>query len=244
MNKKEGFLHRAGDFFSGKGFYIVLFLCVVVIGVSAWAMLTLGNNTAEIDQIEGQVAEVTSELSDDVAAGAVMAGQDAADDITEDAVYASDEPAESPTETAEDETTSLMTNFVWPVRGEVITENSTTDLIYDKTMADWRTHAGIDISAEVGTPVLAINGGTVRSITDDDLYGTTVTIDHGDDLESVYSNLATTPTVAIGQEVASGETIGAVGDTAIVESGIVSHLHLEVLSSGVKVDPMDYLPAG
>jgi len=246
MNKKEGFWHRAGDFFSGKGFYIVLFLCVVVIGASAWAMLTLGNNTAEINPLDEQAA-VTAEADAAVTEDgqAVMADLPI-EDMTEDAVYASEEPAEelpeAEAETEAEETTSLMTNFIWPVSGEVVTNSSTTDLMYDKTMGDWRTHAGVDIAAEIGTTVLAINGGSVESIKDDDLYGTTVTINHGDGLVSVYSNLAITPTVAIGQVVASGEIIGAVGDTAIVEGGIVSHLHLQVLSDGVNVDPLEFLP--
>ena len=38
--KKKGFGESLEAFFAGKGFYIVLFLCVAVIGVSAWAMLT------------------------------------------------------------------------------------------------------------------------------------------------------------------------------------------------------------
>jgi len=204
-------------------------------------MLTLGNNATEINPLDGQAA-VTAEAGAAVTeeGKAVMAGQPI-EDMTEDAIYASEEPETEESPEAE-ETTSLMTNFVWPVSGEVVTYSSTSELMYDKTMGDWRTHAGLDIAAETGTTVLAINGGTVENIKDDGLYGTTVTINHGDGLVSVYSNLAITPTVAIGQVVASGETIGAVGDTAIVESGIVSHLHLQVLSNGVNIDPLEYLP--
>ena len=39
-DKKKPFFERAEAFFAGKGFYIVLFLCVTVIGVSAWSLLT------------------------------------------------------------------------------------------------------------------------------------------------------------------------------------------------------------
>lgn len=40
MEKKKSFSQRLEAFFAGKGFYIVLFLCVAVIGVSAWVLLT------------------------------------------------------------------------------------------------------------------------------------------------------------------------------------------------------------
>ena len=40
MEEKKSFGESLEAFFAGKGFYIVLFLCVAVIGVSAWAMLT------------------------------------------------------------------------------------------------------------------------------------------------------------------------------------------------------------
>lgn len=274
MNKKDGFLQRAGDFLSGKGFYIVLFLCVAVIGASAWAMLSLGNN----EEINSEVAEVSSdaspsnpsntmETSDEVDGQAgeedwtVMAESETEvldeEETLEEAEENEQEEAEESPESEEEaaveqspeaeestepqEETAAISGYIWPVSGEVIVQHSTSELMYDKTMGDWRTHSGIDISADLGSKVLAICSGTVESIVEDGLYGTTVTIDHGNELKSVYSNLASTPTVAEGDTVSAGNTIGAVGDTAIAESGIETHLHLEIIDSGVKVDPLDYL---
>ena len=42
-------------FFTGKGFYIVLFLCAAVIGVSVWMMAT-GNETMENDPVRSNSA--------------------------------------------------------------------------------------------------------------------------------------------------------------------------------------------
>lgn len=55
--RKEGsFSERAIDFFEGKGFYIILFLCVAVIGVSGY-VLFFGDTGAPPDPFEGLSTE-------------------------------------------------------------------------------------------------------------------------------------------------------------------------------------------
>ena len=39
MKGKKSFGSQLEAFFEGKGFYIVLFLCAAVIGVSAWVLM-------------------------------------------------------------------------------------------------------------------------------------------------------------------------------------------------------------
>jgi len=268
MNKKDGFLQRAGNFLTGKGFYIVLALCAVVIGVSAWAMLSVGN--ADVDTLELEAGMAVTVLptalptapAETPDSEAAMARLDEAETEAEAAGKQSEmespAPAEEPeaAETYDDmgtdagetpvistEDTAIQFGFVWPVDGEIVTPYATSELIYDKTMADWRTHGGIDIGVPIGTKVLAISSGTVENVYEDALYGTTVVIDHGNGLRSVYSNLAAAPTVAVGDQIATGAIIGSVGSTALVETGLVNHLHLETTENGVKVDPMDYLPS-
>lgn len=85
-------------------------------------------------------------------------------------------------------------------------------------------------------------GGTVEQVCQDDLMGTTVVIDHGDGLQSAYSNLAAVPTVSVGDTVSTGSVIGSVGETALAEHNRAAHLHLEMLRDGVAVDPAQYLP--
>ena len=109
-------------------------------------------------------------------------------------------------------------------------------------MGDWRTHDGLDLSASLGDRVLAVSAGTVTAIEDDPLMGVKVTIDHGDGLTSVYANLAEEPTVSVGDSVQTGDVIGSVGSTAIAESMLDSHLHLEMWKDGLAVNPADYLP--
>ena len=55
-----------------------------------------------------------------------------------------------------------------------------TELMYDETMADWRTHDGVDIKAEEGDAVKTAADGTVKMVRYDDLMGVTVVIAHAD----------------------------------------------------------------
>lgn len=66
-------------------------------------------------------------------------------------------------------------------------------------------------------------------------------VDQGDGLRTTYANLAAKPTVKEGDTVRTGDILGAVGDTAIAESGLAPHLHLETRMDGQPVDPMSYL---
>lgn len=115
------------------------------------------------------------------------------------------------------------------------------ELIYNPTLEDWRTHDGVDIFAKPGTTVLAACSGTVSSITDDAMMGTTVVIDHDGGYQTTYANLQATPTVQEGDTVSAGEIIGAVGTTAAAETAQGPHLHFGVTLDGEAIDPQEFL---
>ena len=95
--------------------------------------------------------------------------------------------------------------------------------------------------AETGPAVGACAAGTVESVETDDMLGTTVTIDHGAGLKSVYANLAEEVSVDPEDPVEAGTVLGAVGTSAISESAGPSHLHFAMQEYGVAVDPLNYL---
>ena len=134
--------------------------------------------------------------------------------------------------------------FTWPVKGTVAAGFAVETLAYNETMGDWRTHSGLDITADLGAKVLSTANGVVSHIYQDDMMGTVVEIDHGEGLVSQYANLAETPTVSVGDAVTTGAVIGSVGQTAASESGQAAHLHFAMYQDGVPVDPTGYLPEG
>lgn len=245
------------SFLAGKGFYIVLFLCAAVIAVSAWT-LTKGKETVDNKPMNDIVIAAVPTATPKPTMRPVQQTPDVSLwEIPEDAVevIAQPEPpkveaqapiAKTPAPQSEpvqgNPAPSAERVFIWPVRGEVETPHSMDVLLYDRTMADWRTHDGLDIAAEAGERVMAATDGVVKSVYADELYGTTVIIDHGDGLIGVYANLAELPTVTEGGHVRAGDVIGAVGATALCETGMGYHLHFAMQKDGAPVDPRDYLP--
>lgn len=133
-------------------------------------------------------------------------------------------------------------NFIMSVSGAVTFEYAKDKLVYSKTLEEWRTHEGLDLAADRGTPVKAAADGVVTEIKNDPRYGIVVVIDHNNGLKSLYSNLASDDMVTVNQKIKQGDIIGSVGNTAAFESAEQPHLHFEVLKDNVNVDPTSYLP--
>jgi len=140
------------------------------------------------------------------------------------------------------DTPAKQQSFIMPVDGPISLEYAMDKLVYSKTLEEWRAHSGVDIASDRGTPVRAVADGVVCDVRNDLYYGITVVIDHGNNLKTLYRNLASDDTVAVNQKVKQGEIIGSIGNTAMDESSEQPHLHFEVLHMDVVADPMEYLP--
>ena len=130
---------------------------------------------------------------------------------------------------------------VMPVNGEIIKEFSNGELVKSETLGIWKTHDGVDIKADAGTQVKAMNHGTVTKVWEDPLWGNCVIIDHGNGIEGHYYNLSKGITVIEGDTVDSGDVIGAVGDTAPIEAAEQSHLHFALKRNGKWIDPISFI---
>ncbi|MDR0862263.1 MAG: M23 family metallopeptidase [Oscillospiraceae bacterium] len=265
MGKKNTETKTFGDFLAGKGFYIVLFACVAVIGVSAWVLLFTGDEAGT--DVDYAPVSVVNEPEDDIPAVLPSGyGSSVYVPITPQPTAPSTIPPTAPPKTASptaapkppappkesngesghENSSGAKTlgelEFLWPVLGDVGMGYAVDELVYSKTMGDWRTHPAIDISGALGMKVTACADGVVESIATDDMLGTTVVIDHGFGLKSVYANLAGTPNVETGNKVALGAVVGSIGDTALGETGDVTHLHFAMTLNGEPCSPLDYLP--
>ncbi len=155
-------------------------------------------------------------------------------------------PKDTSSEKPED-TSSMMSDDirtqpnVMPVNGDIIAPFSDGELVKDSTLGVWRTHDGVDIKADVGTPVKAMNKGTVVEVKEDPLWGNCIVIDHGSGITGYYYSLSKAMNVVEGDRVNAGEVIGAVGDTAECEAAEVSHLHFGLKKNDSWIDPIEYI---
>ena len=249
MEGKKDFGEKLEAFFAGKGFYIVLLLSAAVIAGSVWLMFT--GSRADVDNTGMEQSYMANAAAEQNGALIEAMKQTVPTPVPTSAPTPKPEmPAVSRTGAADvAETEETMEHeepliFHWPVSGTVERGYSMEALLYDRTMADWRSHNGWDIAAELGAQVAAVANGTVSRVYADDLYGTVVEIQHPNGVRSVYANLAAVPTVVTGQQVSVGDIIGAVGDTALGEIGEVCHLHFAMEDGNGNVDPAQWLTMG
>ena len=100
-----------------------------------------------------------------------------------------------------------------------------------------RMHAGLDFSAETGTPVYATGDGVVEIAgSQGDGYGNKVVIKHGYGYETLYAHNSKI-LVRAGTKVKRGQTIALVGSTG---KSTGPHCHYEVMKNGIKIDPVNY----
>jgi murein DD-endopeptidase MepM/ murein hydrolase activator NlpD len=126
----------------------------------------------------------------------------------------------------------LVAGFRFPLPKGIITSafGPRTDPFTGKPGA---FHAGIDIAAPAGTPVLAAKAGRVEATAYDATYGNYVIISHGSGWETLYGHLSKIG-VAAGARVSAGDAIGLVGSTGMSTG---PHLHFETRRKGVAVNP-------
>ena len=224
-------------FFQEKGYYIVLFLCIAAVGISGYIFVR--SAISEKNSLNDETLSVATTTTVPSAPESSKPIKPAAQAEDSAVTAAAEDPGDltpaskpDPDETVRAAASSVR---VWPVSGTTLLEYSVDALAYNPTTRDWRTHEGVDLAAVSGEPVKASCAGTVAAVYEDEALGMT------DGYATHYSNLAELPTVSVGDSVSAGDVIGAVGETALLESGEEPHLHFAVYSGSTPVDPTEYL---
>jgi murein DD-endopeptidase MepM/ murein hydrolase activator NlpD len=98
-------------------------------------------------------------------------------------------------------------------------------------------HAGIDLSVPPGTPVVAVQEGTVAFAGYNGAYGKVVKLDHANGFSTLYAHNSRL-LVYVGQTIEAGQVICLSGSSG---RSTGPHLHFEVHKDGWPVDPLPYL---
>lgn len=228
-NKKS----RVLEILKTKPIYPVLALCLIAIGVAAYASnkgLPAENEgvTPLTPTTEARTEVPTDEVRGDVTGMPDERKQTTAVPTTEAKTEPKTEPETKPT------------YFSLPLGTAIAFDYSHGELVYSKTMNDWRVHNGVDFSGKVGDSVKAIADGVVEAVFDDELWGTVVVIDHGGEVMAKYCGFGKGSTVKKGDKVKLNDTIGNLG-TVPCEEALGPHIHLEIAVNGEIKDPLSVL---
>lgn len=234
MNKNSS---RTAAFFKSKGLYLVLAGCVLTAALASWNAI---NNMR--GSLESQQQSISGGGANEWDAPVVQdqSGEKIAPDSSAQPSgdSSSSLPAEQPQELSEqDELVDVQgPYFALPLGGEIIAQFSDNELVYHKTLADWRTHNGADIAGQPDTAVAAAAAGRVTKVYNDALWGTVVEQTSGG-LTLRYAGLDKDVAVKVGDEVSLGQTIGRLGEIpAEAEHG--AHLHFEVKDANGYKNPV------
>ena len=119
--------------------------------------------------------------------------------------------------------------------GRVLNAFSGDELVYNKTLGDWRTHNGVDYACTQGAAVAAPVAGKVVSAGAEGNWGTVVVLEDAAGRSWRLCGVAD-PAVKAGDTVTAGQKIGAVG-TVGCECAEESHIHVEVKQGEAYLDP-------
>lgn len=204
-------------FVKRNAFYMVLALCILAVGISVVLMLAVEPDSSlgtgdDKPSIE-QPVDKPDTPSDPV-----------------------DKPDQTPTTPVDKPIV-----FDMPVKDVTSIGEYSETMVFNSTLGRFSAHKAIDFFANEGTEVYAVYDGTVVDVKSTLLQGTTITIDHGNGLKTVYNSLLDGDEVSVGKQVNKGDLIGQVSSTNRQESLEGAHLHFEVIENGENIDPAKYL---
>ena len=205
-----------GRFSGGRGFSLVLGLCVAALGVAGYGMAA---RKAAPPPPAGQPVLSTEALP-----------------VPEPVP----EPVTVPPAPVPEPTRAQKLAVSRPLEGEILQGYAAECLSYNETTRDWRVHSGIDIGAPAGTEVKAAADGEVYTVYEDDRLGVTVVLRHEGGYTTRYASLAADPAVTPGQKVTRGQPLGTVGSTALMEAAMGEHLHFSVTKDDTPLDPEEF----
>ena len=122
-------------------------------------------------------------------------------------------------------------SYMWPVKGKIISKFG--------LLAKGLRNDGINISADIGNPVLAIESGKIVYAGNEiQAFGNLILIKHHNNKTSAYAHLDKI-NVKKGESVNKGQIIALVGNSGKVS---IPQLHFEIRDKDGPLDPLKFLP--
>ena len=127
--------------------------------------------------------------------------------------------------------------LLWPMDGNVIMNYSMDATIYHATLDQYKYNPAIIISGAVNSKVYSVAKGKITDISQNEVTGTTVTVDLGDGYQAIYGQLKEL-NFEVGDYLESGHVIGYVSEPTKYFSVEGSNLYFELQKDGEPIDPI------
>lgn len=218
--------------------YSIAVSCVLLIfAVIAVAAATSNNLAEDItttnanENVEARVTNVPDTRNDETLI------VPATEITTADAVIA--ETYENTTEnTTED---SAPTSYILPLGTDIGNDYSMGVPVYNAVMSDWRTHDGVDFNGEYGDGVKAVADGIIKSIEENAVMGTIISVDHGGGVVANYCGVEADEDIKRGIFITQGQKLGVISEIPGESDADYPHLHLEIRVNGELSDPLEVM---
>lgn len=214
-----------------KALFSVVCLCIISLGLIVY-FSTNSKVKTENQVNENTTLAVTTEVQNPVTVKETTTAAPTTKKVTKP------QPTEPSSMEQGDSNTPYKSYYKYPL-GESVLGGYSEELVYNKTLGDYRAHAAVDFKGAEGDMVIAINDGLVLDVYSDSMYGQVVVIDHGGKLVARYCGL-NSASVKKGSRVTIGKAIGTLGKVPC-EAADDSHLHFETILDGKAVNPLDVM---
>ena len=130
--------------------------------------------------------------------------------------------------------------LAWPIVGNILMNYSMNQVVYYKTLNQYRYNPSIVIEATVGEPITAAADGKVLSIRENVETGGTIVCDLGDGYQLTYGQLENYA-VSVGDYVEKGDILGFVAEPSIFYSEEGCNVYFKMTKDGEPVNPLNII---
>lgn len=130
--------------------------------------------------------------------------------------------------------------LAWPIVGNILMNYSMNQVVYYKTLNQYRYNPSVVIEATVGEPITAAADGKVLSIRENVETGGTIVCDLGDGYELTYGQLENYA-VSVGDYVEKGDILGYVAEPSIFYSEEGCNVYFKMTKDGEPVNPLNIM---
>lgn len=202
----------------------------------------------EINYEEANTSDVVLPVED-----RAMLGQDVEEandwlDISEEEILPSENVTDTARETVNNRTSapevtlhfSESDELAWPIVGNILMNYSMNQVVYYKTLNQYRYNPSVVIEATVGQPITAAADGKILSIRENVETGGTIVCDLGDGYQLTYGQLEDYA-VSVGDYVEKGDILGYVAEPSIFYSEEGCNVYFKMTKDGVPVNPLNIM---